>query len=358
MIIKIGKTGAAGGGIFTYLLAKNRDKPGHQIGGNLEGSPAELAEHFKVMAETNPRIQRPVWHAIVAWHPSETISDQIMAEVADLVLEKLGIDRDNHQHVVVRHDDGEHPHCHLVLNRVGFDGSVYYNERSARKAQEFRAQIEQTYGFVPAQREGAKVADLERDLAETHAVKRGYALDKNSVHQAIRRAIDASDGTFSSFDHLLSKEGLVHAEWNFSESTGRFHGGRFALLEDPHGDVIAGLATAHSDGPAVFKGSQVGWSASQITKALQKRLLSIIHGPEPHAPPPEPEPVQHEPCPPRLPRRLFSFTRKGRLMVPWARPVFIPRAIKALDRSIADMARNRPGPKPPQRRGPGQGFSF
>ncbi len=58
----------------------------------------------------------PVKTISLSWHPSETPTQEQMIEAADSYLKKMGWSE--HQALFVGHNDTEHPHIHIILNRV------------------------------------------------------------------------------------------------------------------------------------------------------------------------------------------------------------------------------------------------
>lgn len=84
----------------------------------------DMVRDFKDQTLLNPRIKNPVGHISLSFSPkdAEKLSDEKMTEIAEEYMERMGI-RDT-QFLLVRHLDREHPHCHLVYNRVGNNGQT------------------------------------------------------------------------------------------------------------------------------------------------------------------------------------------------------------------------------------------
>lgn len=47
-----------------------------------------------------------------------------MSQLVEEWMREMGIDPENTQYIIASHFDKEHPHCHLVFNRIANDGSV------------------------------------------------------------------------------------------------------------------------------------------------------------------------------------------------------------------------------------------
>lgn len=84
---------------------------------NLPTADPELAATLmRATAAQNVRVEKPVYHLALAFDPGDPVDRATMEQVADRVLERLGLER--HQALVVAHRDREHPHLHILVNRV------------------------------------------------------------------------------------------------------------------------------------------------------------------------------------------------------------------------------------------------
>ena len=76
-----------------------------------------------------PKVKSPVKHVSLAFSPQDTThfpddekGDALMVEIAKKWMEQMGIR--NTQYIITRHHDTEHPHCHIVFNRIDNDGNI------------------------------------------------------------------------------------------------------------------------------------------------------------------------------------------------------------------------------------------
>lgn len=89
----------------------------------------------------------PVKTISLSWHPSENPSAEQMIEAADSYLAKMGWSE--HQAVYVGHNDTEHAHIHIILNRVHPDtGRVLDDRKDYRRAQEWALEYEKEHGRI------------------------------------------------------------------------------------------------------------------------------------------------------------------------------------------------------------------
>ncbi|NJR51494.1 MAG: relaxase/mobilization nuclease domain-containing protein [Leptolyngbyaceae cyanobacterium CSU_1_3] len=143
-------------GCLDYLFQK--EKLPLIVATNMIGqSPAELAIEFEMIRQLNQRSTVPVWHVSLAARPDEFISQKQWAEVVDCFVRKVGeqagedekgISPEENQFVAVAHGDRNHPHIHLVLNRVLDSGEVCYCKWDHNRAQQACREIEQELGLV------------------------------------------------------------------------------------------------------------------------------------------------------------------------------------------------------------------
>ncbi len=85
------------------------------------GSKQEMIHSFETQARLNP-ITKPVAHISLNFSKEDShhLTDEKMMHIAQVYIKKMGYD--NTQVLMIRHTDREHPHLHLILNRVDFDG--------------------------------------------------------------------------------------------------------------------------------------------------------------------------------------------------------------------------------------------
>jgi hypothetical protein len=78
--------------------------------------PIVGARLMHATAAANDRVQAPVYHLVVSFHPDDVVNQLQMERVADRLLAELKLTE--HQVLIVAHRDREHPHMHLMVNRV------------------------------------------------------------------------------------------------------------------------------------------------------------------------------------------------------------------------------------------------
>lgn len=161
--------GRAFQGVVAYNLrghkGQNLDKCAwHQLR-NLPGEDPELAATMmEATARQSRRVETPVLHFSIDWHPDEKPTDSQAKRAAAAVLERLGLT--DHQAAIFRHQDAAHPHIHLVVNRVHPEtGKAWAHWKSKEKLELAIRETAKELGFL-------RIPGRDRDKPRTKE-KRG-----------------------------------------------------------------------------------------------------------------------------------------------------------------------------------------
>ena len=85
-----------------------------------EGSDAmAVAREMDAVAAGKDRCKKPVYHLSLSWHPEDEPTHAEMRAAAARVLRRLELQE--HQALVVGHNDTDHAHVHMMVNRVHHD---------------------------------------------------------------------------------------------------------------------------------------------------------------------------------------------------------------------------------------------
>jgi len=121
----IGKviTGRSFGGCIRYVIQK-------QDALILEGTGVRIQEtnqtinDFNVQRKYNPNLGQAVGHIALSWSINDLskLNDEVMVNMAKEYLQKMKIQET--QYLIVKHQDRDHPHIHIVYNRVDNNGKT------------------------------------------------------------------------------------------------------------------------------------------------------------------------------------------------------------------------------------------
>ncbi|WP_170267849.1 relaxase/mobilization nuclease domain-containing protein [Phocaeicola dorei] len=146
MIGKIRK-GRSFGGCIRYVTQKD-DAEIIASEGVLLGTAEEMARSFRWQCLLNPDVAKPVGHIALSFKPEDAprLTDAFMARLAGEYLELMGIR--NTQFIVVRHHGTDNPHCHIVFNRVDFDGKVISDSNDFRRNEKVTKMLKDKYSLT------------------------------------------------------------------------------------------------------------------------------------------------------------------------------------------------------------------
>jgi len=104
-------------GVVNYILDKNKARLIYAEGVWLKDK-ASVIQSFVTQSKLKPKISKPVTHVSLDFsaQDKDRLSNKLMVGIAHEYMSKMGYK--NTQYIVVRHNDTEHPHLHLVINRI------------------------------------------------------------------------------------------------------------------------------------------------------------------------------------------------------------------------------------------------
>lgn len=107
----------------------------------------EMVQDFKDQTLLNPRLKNTVGHISLSFSPKDAgrMTDALMTEIAKEYMQRMGIT--DTQYLLVRHLDQQHPHCHLVYNRVGNNGQTILDKNIKFRNAKICRELTEKYGL-------------------------------------------------------------------------------------------------------------------------------------------------------------------------------------------------------------------
>lgn len=134
-------------GCISYCLDKDRaELLDYQL---CFGDKGEIIQQFNELRQLNPKLTKPVLHISLSWAPGEKLTKQNLHHVLDQAACDMGYE--NNQWIAVAHHDSGHPHLHIVVNRVGFDGRTVSDSNNYKRIAGFCRRMEKELGLQPVQ---------------------------------------------------------------------------------------------------------------------------------------------------------------------------------------------------------------
>lgn len=224
MVVKI-KKNSGFGGLVNY--ANNPKKNAEIIGANgvLLTDNRSITFSFEMqlnLADKNGKVYRvrnPARHISISFSPQDarffhgkTGSDFMMQLVREW-MEGMKIDPEEVQYVAVRHYDKDHPHCHLILNRINNLGQVISDKNDRYRSAKVSRSIKERYGLTFGDPLNSKVKG---------ARLRGSDRQIQGIKEIVAKAFSDSRDWIS-FIVALRKDG-VSINFKADSKTGRILG--------------------------------------------------------------------------------------------------------------------------------------
>jgi len=146
----------------------------------------ELAAEFRFSKQLNPKVEKPVYHAVLSVPPGEYIPDAKWRAIALDYLEGMGFDKN--LFAIIRHTDRDHDHIHIAASRIKLDekGTCLSDSWNYLRSEKLIEQLEEKYNLTPAERS----FDKERRSPTTGERRRLARTGEISTREQLQTAID------------------------------------------------------------------------------------------------------------------------------------------------------------------------
>ena len=197
MIAKI-VTGKSFGGAVRYLLEKSGHARMIDSDGVKLSDIRSLIGSFNFQRKARPEKVEVVGHISLSFHKDDTprLTDGFMAGLAREYMQRMGIT--DTQYIVVRHTDTEHPHLHILYNRVKYDTKLVRSHNERIRSVAVCKAMKQKYGLTFS--EGKESVKIER-LHDPDKVK-------YRIYEAVKTALKDC-ASFTELVEQLNREGIT-----------------------------------------------------------------------------------------------------------------------------------------------------
>ncbi|PWB01561.1 hypothetical protein C5O23_09350 [Duncaniella muris] len=193
--------GSGFSGCVEYALAlkeKNKEARLLHSEGLLTDTPKDIVDGFECQRHLNSRVQHWCGHISLSYSPEDSarLSDAAMVELALEYMEKMGIK--NTQFIIVRHLDKEHPHCHIVYNRVDNNGKCVSDSFEYYRSNAICKELKKKYGLTFGE---------NKDKVKVDRLK-GRAKTRQEIYLAVQAA-KKSAKDWITFQRELAQKGVT-----------------------------------------------------------------------------------------------------------------------------------------------------
>lgn len=105
-----------------------------------------IMDEVKMIRVLRPNLAKYFYHTSVNFPPHENLKDEQMVTIAKDYLEAMGFNQ--HQYAIFRHFDADHPHMHILVNRIGYDGTVLSDSKDYQRSEQILRNLEKRYGLT------------------------------------------------------------------------------------------------------------------------------------------------------------------------------------------------------------------
>ena len=190
------------------------------------------------------RTEKPMMHISLNPHPDDRLSDTDFTRLAHEYMEKMGFTE--MPYLIVKHEDIDRHHVHIVALRVGTDGRCISDSNNFYRSKNICRELEKKYGLRPAEREKITPDTPIRKIDPSGDIKRQVA---NTVKMVGMRYKFQTIGEYNAILSLYN----VRCEPTDGKVNGREYHGLVYFATDDSGKTIA----------TPFKASRLGKFASR-----------------------------------------------------------------------------------------------
>ena len=186
----------------------------------------DFTKEFVHISNLREDIKKPVWHCSLTLPNNEKLSKEDWEKVSNSFLKRMEIDTNNHQYICVRHNDTDHDHVHILINRVGLDSTIWFGRHELPKAIEATQQIEKEFNLsltkgYEHKAEIKKLSDKEINMA----IRTGEEPPRQYLQNTINEILKQKNITAPEFAKRLEDFG-INVRANLA-STGKMNGFSF-----------------------------------------------------------------------------------------------------------------------------------
>ena len=181
---------------MNYVLGKEQAALLHAEG-ILAESNRDIIRSFILQAGMNPDLKKPVGHIALSYSPVDApkLTDGKMVQLAQEYMREMKIT--DTQYIIVRHQDREHPHVHIVFNRIDNNGKTISDRNDMYRNEQVCKKLKAKHGLYFAK---------GKELVKRHRLKEPDK-SKYEIYTAVRNEIGKSK-SWRQLQERLAEKGI------------------------------------------------------------------------------------------------------------------------------------------------------
>ena len=225
MIAKIIK-GKGFKGVVEYILDKKKAAEILSSEGIRTKGTEAIIQSFIRQTKLNSHLTRTVGHISLDFsvQDKDRLNNQKMVEIAREYMDRMGIQ--DTQHIIVRHYDKEHPHIHLVFNRVNSQGKTISDKNDRFRSEKICKDLTSDFGLYFAKgKENVKehrLREPDKTKYEIYNALKKFVPDCKSWNLLIEALREQEiETTFKYKGHTNEVQGII-----FTKNSFKFNGSK------------------------------------------------------------------------------------------------------------------------------------
>jgi hypothetical protein len=93
-----------------------------------------------------PNLKKYFYHTSINFPYNENLNNELMKQIGLEYLNASGFNQ--HQYIMFRHYDADHPHLHILVNRIGYDGQVMSDSNDYARCEKVLRELEKKYNLT------------------------------------------------------------------------------------------------------------------------------------------------------------------------------------------------------------------
>ncbi len=109
-------------------------------------SEKSILKEIQMIKVLRPNLQKFFYHTSINFPPSEDLTDERMTQIGKDYLQESGFTQN--QYIMFRHHDADHPHLHILVNRINYDGKVLSDSNDFARCEKILRDLEKKYNLT------------------------------------------------------------------------------------------------------------------------------------------------------------------------------------------------------------------
>ncbi|MDN3550513.1 relaxase/mobilization nuclease domain-containing protein [Mucilaginibacter aquaedulcis] len=179
-----------------------------------------IQQELRLIKSLKPNLSRYVYHTSLNFSIEDELDNNKLLSIAHDYLKESGYT--NNQYMIFRHHDAPHPHIHLLVNRISFDGTVVSDSNNFKRSEDIIRKLERRYNLKTVQSsketllKAAKIGEIEQTL------RTGKPSDKLILQNKLINILNQGNLSIKELIEKCERQG-IHFLFN-QASTGNISG--------------------------------------------------------------------------------------------------------------------------------------